>query len=76
MILKAELKQVMDDLGITPDELNTLQSRMLSSVTTVQAQITALSAQIESLTSQRTQFQEELQASMVTVAKLIDQGEE
>lgn len=72
MNLKPELKSVMDALGVTPDELVMLQGRMMSSVTSLQAQITALDAQISTLNGQRSELAAELAAANVTLAKLAD----
>jgi CII-binding regulator of phage lambda lysogenization HflD len=75
MNLKPELQTVLTNLGITPDELNTLESRMMFSVTTLQAQLSALNAQIETLTNQRQSVEQELNAANITVLKLIDTSE-
>lgn len=75
MELKPELLSTLIDLGVTEAELELLRGRMLSAVTSLEAHLNALTAQIATLSAQRDAVQEELQASMVTVAKLIDQGE-
>ena len=49
MQLKPLLLQTMTELGITPEELDMLRGRMLSSVTSLQAGITSLDAQISTL---------------------------
>lgn len=71
MELKPELKAVLDQLTITPEELVMLQERMMFAVTSLQAQVTALDAQINSLTQSKARVLEELAASSATVAKLI-----
>lgn len=72
MNLKPELLTVMESLGITEPELETLKSRMMFSVTSLDAQVNALNAQIATLTAQRDAAQQELSAALVTASKLAD----
>lgn len=72
MNLKPELLSTMNNLGVTEAELQVLQSRMLSAVTSLEASLNALNAQINTLTMQRDTIATELADAKVTVAKLID----
>lgn len=72
MQLKPLLLQTMTELGITPEELDMLRGRMLSSVTSLQAGITSLDAQISTLQRQRDELANELNAASYTVSKLIE----
>lgn len=71
MNLKPELLQTMTNLGVTPDELDLLRSRMLSAVTSLQAQIYALNAQIETLTEAKAAVIQQLAQANTTVSKLV-----
>lgn len=71
MNLKPELLSTMNTLGVTDVELQVLQSRMLSAVTSLEAHLNALNAQISTLTAQRDSVSAELSAAQVTVAKLV-----
>jgi len=72
MQLKPLLLQTMTELGITPEELDMLRGRMLSSVTSLQAGIISLDAQISTLQRQRDELANELNAASYTVSKLIE----
>jgi hypothetical protein len=72
MNLKPELLATMTALGVTEPELDTLRARMLFSVTSLEAQVNALDAQIATLTAQRDTVRQELEAALVTAAKLVD----
>lgn len=71
MNLKPELLATMASLGVTEPELEILKSRMMFSVTSLEAQITALDAQISTLTVQRDAARQELEAALVTASKLV-----
>jgi len=72
MNLKPELLSTMNALGVTAEELETLQARMMFSVTSLEAQVMALDAQISTLTAQRHAARQELEAALVTVSKLVN----
>ena len=72
MNLKPELLSTMNALGVTAEELETLQARMMFSVTSLEAQVMALDAQIATLTAQRDAARQELAAARVTASKLVD----
>jgi hypothetical protein len=72
MQLKPLLLQTMTDLGVTPDELVLLQGRMLSAVSSLQANLVALDAQISTLQRQREEVAAELGQASTTVMKLVD----
>lgn len=72
MNLKPALLSVMTDLGVTGAELETLRTRLMFSVISLEAQVTALDAQIATLTSQRDVARQELAAALVTASKLVD----
>ena len=72
MNLKPELLTAMTALGVTGAELDTLKSRMMFSVTSLEAQVMALDAQIATLTAQRDAARQELAAARVTASKLVD----
>ena len=71
MNLRPELLQTLTNLGVTAPELDLLRERMLSSVTSLQAQLTALDAQIGNLQAQRASVDAELTQANYTVGKLI-----
>ena len=56
--------------GLSPDEIELLKGRMLSAVTSLQAEITALDTQIATLEAQRLAVSNELAQANVTVGKL------
>ena len=72
MNLKPPLLAVMNELGVTGPELETLQARLMFSVTSLEAQVSALDAQIATLTAQRDATQQELSTALVTASKLVD----
>lgn len=75
MNLKPELLQAMVSLGVTGPELELLSSRMLSAVTSLQAQLNALDTQLATIQSQRDAASQELAQAQITVSKLIETGE-
>lgn len=72
MAIKTQLSQTLAELGITEEEAVLLSSRMLSAVTSLQAQLGALDSQIAQLQSQREAVAGELAQANITVSKLID----
>ncbi len=72
MNLKPELLSTMAQLGVTEAELDLLRGRMLSAVTSLQAQLNALDAQIATLNAQRDVVVGELSQADVTISKLVD----
>lgn len=72
MNLKPELLSTLTSLGITEAELPVLFDRMMSLVTSLEAQINALSAQIDTLSAQKVELQTQLAASQVIAAKLLE----
>ena len=72
MNLKPQLLTTLTNLGITEAELPILSDRMLSLVSSLEAQIDALNAQIATLTAQRDAVRKELVAALVTASKLVD----
>lgn len=72
MNLKPELLATLTNLGITEAELPVLFDRMMSLVTSLEAQINALSAQIDTLSAQKVELQTQLTASQVIAAKLLE----
>lgn len=72
MNLKPELLATLTNLGITEAELPVLFDRMMSLVTSLEAQINALSAQIDTLSAQKVELQAQLAASQVIAAKLLE----
>jgi hypothetical protein len=72
MNLKPQLLTTLTNLGITEAELPILSDRMLSLVSSLEAQIDALNAQISTLTGQRDAVRQELAAALVTASKLVD----
>ena len=73
MNLKPELLTALTNLGITEQELPILYDRMMSLVTSLQANINALSAQIDTLSTQKTELETQLVASQAIAAKLLTQ---
>jgi hypothetical protein len=71
MNLKPELLETFTALGVTEDELATLSNRMMSSISSLQAQLTALSTQIETLTAQRNEVITEMSRVNITIQKLV-----
>lgn len=71
MNLKPELLDLLTQLGLVPDEVETLRSRMMSAVTALEAQVTALNSQIDQLLAQRDAAQTELAQAYITVGKLV-----
>lgn len=71
MELKPELLQTMLNLGVDPSEIGMLMEKMLSAVTSRQAELTAIDAQISTLNSRRDTLIAELAEADITVAKLI-----
>ena len=72
MKLKPELLSAMSTLGVTEAELPVLFDRMMSLVTSLEAQINALTAQIDTLSAQKVELQTQLAASQVIAAKLLE----
>lgn len=72
MNLRPELLSTMAQLGVTEAELDLLRGRMLSAVTSLQAQLNALDAQIATLNAQRDVLVGELSQANVTISKLVD----
>ena len=72
MNLKPELLATLTSLGITEAELPVLFDRMMSLVTSLEAQINALTAQIDTLSAQKVELQTQLAASQVIAAKLLE----
>lgn len=72
MNLKPELLQAMTNLGVSGPELDTLKSRMMFSVNSLEAQVNALNAQISQLTAQRDAAQQELSDALLTASKLVE----
>ena len=72
MELKPELLQTMTNLGVTDTELEILRGRMLSVVSSLEAQLNALNAQINTLAAQRDDVQSELNQAKQTVRKLVE----
>lgn len=71
MNLHPDVLATLISRGLTEPEIALLASRMLSAVTSLQAQLTALDAQISTLTAQRDAVQAELNQANITVGKLI-----
>jgi len=72
MNLKPELLTTLTNLGITKEELPILYDRMLSLVSSLQAQINSLDAQIATLTSQKAEAEGKLKAGQIIAMKLLD----
>lgn len=72
MNLKPELLDTLTKLGITEAELPILYDRMLSLVSSLQAQINSLDAQIVTLSAQKVEAEQKLKAGQVIAAKLLD----
>jgi hypothetical protein len=72
MNLKPELLATLTTLGITEAELPILFDRMMSLVTSLEAQINALTAQTDTLLAQKAELQTQLVASQVIAAKLLE----
>jgi hypothetical protein len=72
MNLKPELLATLTSLGITEAELPILFDRMMSLVTSREANINALSAQIDTLTAQKAELEIQLASSQIIAAKLLD----
>jgi len=72
MNLKPELLATLTNLGITEAELPILFDRMMSLVTSLQANINALSAQIDTLTAQKAELETQLTAGQAIAAKLLE----
>ena len=62
MNLKPELLATLTNLGITEAEVPILYDRMMSLVTSLEANINALSAQIDTLSTQRAELEIQLAA--------------
>lgn len=71
MNLKPELLATLTTLGITEAELPVLYDRMMSLVTSLQANINALTAQIDTLSAQKAELETQLVASQAIAAKLL-----
>lgn len=71
MNLKPELLSALTSLGITQDEIPVLYERMMSLVTSLQAQVNALSAQIETLSAQKAEAESKLLAGIAIANKLL-----
>ena len=74
MNLKPELLSTLTNLGVSEEELVLLRDRMLSSVTSIQAQITALDGQISTLQGQKVEAEGRLAQAQVTLSKLLDEA--
>jgi hypothetical protein len=72
MNLKPQLLTTLTNLGITEAELPILSDRMLSLVSSLEAQVSALNAQIATLTAQRDAARQELAVALITASKLVD----
>lgn len=72
MNLKPELLTTLTSLGITEAELPVLYDRMMSLVTSLQANINALTAQIDTLSAQKAELETQLVASQTIAAKLLE----
>jgi hypothetical protein len=72
MTLKPELLTTLTSLGITEAELPVLYDRMMSLVTSLQANINALSAQIDTLSAQKAELEAQLTAGQAIAVKLLD----
>lgn len=73
MNLNPTLLATLTSLGLSEAEVSLLESRMMSAVTSLEAQLNALNAQISTLSVQRDAIAEELAVAQVTVAKLLSQ---
>jgi len=72
MNLKPELLTTLTTLGITEAELPVLYDRMMSLVTSLQANINALTAQIDTLSAQKVELETQLAAGQAIAAKLLE----
>ncbi len=72
MNLKPELLATLTGLGITEAELPVLFDRMMSLVTSLQANINALTAQIDTLSAQKVELETQLAAGQAIAAKLLE----
>jgi hypothetical protein len=72
MNLKPELLATLTGLGITEAELPVLYDRMMSLVTSLQANINALTAQIDTLAAQKVELETQLAAGQAIAAKLLE----
>jgi len=72
MNLKPELLATLTNLGITEAELPILFDRMMSLVTSLQANINALTAQIDTLSAQKVELETQLAAGQAIAAKLLE----
>lgn len=72
MNLKPELLAALAKLGVSPEETAMLGEKMLSAVTSREAQLNALDAQIRTLSAQRDVVAAELETANATVGKLLD----
>jgi hypothetical protein len=73
MIINSQLKTTLANLGLSEEEIENLRVKMMYTVTDIQARKTALEAQISTLQSQLLEVDAELQESLVTVNKLVEQ---
>jgi hypothetical protein len=74
MNLKPELLATLTNLGITEAEVPILYDRMMSLVTSLEANINALSAQIDTLSTQRAELEIQLAAGQAIASKLLTQN--